>query len=192
MSWAVNGGVRTIRLINNWPSHSRNATNDKVPSILSYEQGHPGKWGYNVDITREESFRWVKVLLEGDSKYANVVEPVRNSNQLLARMNKTPVSVVADYLRLLWEYTMNDIEKRQGRDFKDIYSLKVVMSVPAMWSPAAKEKTRQAAEMAGLGGEVQLVTEPEAAALATLTDKPNMEELQVSVADERLVLASKH
>lgn len=181
ISWAVNGGAKTIRLINNWPNpEARNATADKVPSIISYAGG-PSKWGYDVDVTREECFRWIKVLLETESRYANVVEPVKKSNELLGRLNKSAVSVVADYLRLLWNYTTEDIKKLKGADFRQIYALKVVMSVPAMWSPAAKDKTREAAKLAGLGEDVMLVTEPEAAALATLKDKSDMEELQVSV-----------
>jgi len=49
--------------------------------------------------------------------------------------------------------------------------MKVIMSVPAMWSPVAKEKTLQAAKQAGLGDNVILVSEPEAAALATLKER---------------------
>lgn len=74
---------------------------------------------------------------------------------------------------------MKEIGRKQGDNFRDSYKLKVVMSVPAMWTPVAKERTLQAARQAGLGTDINLVTEPEAAALATLKDKEEMQELQV-------------
>ena len=179
MSWAVNGGAKTVRLINNWKNpQARNATADKVPTVISYVNGRPSKWGYEVG-PKDQSFRWIKVLFEPDSKYEKVLQPVKKSNELLQELEKSAVTVAADYLRELWHFTMNDIEKRQGKDFRDIYTLKVIMSVPAMWTPAAKEKTLHAAKAAGLGDDIALVTEPEAAALATLKDKSDMDELKV-------------
>lgn len=43
-----------------------------------------------------------------------------------------------------------------------------IMTVPAIWSDKAKNATMVAAEMAGMGKELTLVTEPEAAAMHTL------------------------
>jgi molecular chaperone DnaK (HSP70) len=170
-----------VRLINNWPNpQARNATSDKVPSIISYKNGKVDKWGYNVRAN-DESFRWIKILLEPDSKYTKVVEPVRKSNELLAKLGKTAVEVVSDYIREIWKYTMDDIQKRQGDDFREIYALKVVITVPAMWTQAAKEKTEQAAKLAGLPDDIAMVTEPEAAALATLKDKSDSDELAVGI-----------
>jgi hypothetical protein len=181
VSWAVNAGAKTIRLINNWPNPKyANATNDKVPSEIAYVDGKPSKWGYSIG-PNDKSFRWIKILLEPDSRYAKSVAPVKQSNEMLDQLHRNAVSIVADYLRLLWGYTMKDIEQRQGPDFRDIFDLRVVMSVPAMWSPAAKDKTLQAAKQAGLGDDIRLVTEPEAAALATLKDKSEMQELRVSL-----------
>lgn len=45
-----------------------------------------------------------------------------------------------------------------------------VLTVPAVWSDAAKDATLKAAEKAGMGarGELKLISEPEAAAVYTL------------------------
>lgn len=178
MSWAVNGGSKVIRLINNWPEpNAQNPSRDKVPSSISYVDGKPHKWGYLVGLT-DESFRWIKILLEEDHKYATTVEPVRDSNALLRKLNRTAQAVVADYLKLLWDYTLDDI-KRFHPNYQDIFALRVVLTVPAMWSPAAKDKTLQAARTAGLPRNIRLVTEPEAAALATLKEKEEEHSLKV-------------
>jgi molecular chaperone DnaK (HSP70) len=107
------------------------------------------------------------------------VEPVKKSNKLLNTLNKNAVTVVADYLRFVWNYTMEDIQRRQGADFMSIYALRVIITVPAMWTPAAKEKTLLAAKTAGFSDNITLVTEPEAAALATLKDKWETEDIKV-------------
>ena len=128
----------------------------------------------------DESFKWIKILLEENHKYITTVEPVKDSNQLLTKVNKRPYEVVADYLRLLWDYTLKDIEKFHPT-FREIFTLRVVLTVPAIWSHAAKDKTLQAAQLAGIPTPIMLVTEPEAAALATLQDKAQENSLKVGI-----------
>ena len=167
-----------IRLINNWPDPSaQNASKDKVPSSICYFNGRPQKWGYTVGLA-DESFKWIKVLLEENHKYVTTVEPVKDSNTLLRKVDKTAQAVVADYLKLLWDYTLDDIKKFHP-EYQRIFALRVVLTVPAIWSPAAKDKTCQAARMAGMPEDIRLVTEPEAAALATLKDKAQENSLKV-------------
>lgn len=139
--------------------------------------GKPQKWGYTVGLT-DESFKWIKILLEENHKYITTVEPVKDSNKMLTKVDKKAHEVVADYLRILWEYTMDDIQKFHPT-FREIFALRVVLTVPAMWSPAAKDKTLQAARLAGMPSPIKLVTEPEAAALATLKDKAEDNTLKV-------------
>lgn len=148
----------------------QNASNDKVPSSISYVDGQPQKWGYLVGVS-DESFRGIKILLEDeeDHRHPHMVELVRDSNTLLRKVQKTAQEVVADYLKFLWEYTIDDIRKFHP-DYQHIFSIRVVLTVPAIWSPAAKHKTQQAAKLAGIPGKIQMVAEPEAAALATLKD----------------------
>ena len=142
--------------------------------------GRPHEWGHLVGLT-DESFKWFKLLLEENYEYITkerTVKPVEDSKKLLGKVNKTACAVVADYLRFLWDYTLDDIKKCHP-NYQDIYELRVVLTVPAIWSPAAKNKTHQAAQRAGIPGDIKLVTEPEAAALATLKDKAEENSLQV-------------
>ena len=139
VSWAVNGGSKVIRLINNWPDPlAQNASKDKVPSSISYLNGKPYKWGYTVGLT-DESFGWIKVLLEENHKYVTKVATVKDSNTMLKKLDKTAQEVVADYLKLLWDYTLDDIKKLHP-DYQNIFALRVILTVPAIWSPAAKDK----------------------------------------------------
>jgi len=102
------------------------------------------------------------------------VQPVKTSNALLGTMNKTAQDVAADYLNFLWQYAEEDIRKHTQSGWKDIYSVKVVITVPAMWTPVAKDHTKKAALAAGITDNVSIVTEPEAAALAVFKDRAEM------------------
>ncbi|KAH7160459.1 hypothetical protein B0J13DRAFT_644084, partial [Dactylonectria estremocensis] len=165
---------KKIRLITDWPNPTGLISNqEKVPSAISYQNGQVANWGYQVG-RKEESFRWIKILLEPEPKYANTTQQVRDSNKLLSKLNITAEEVVRDYLRELWIYTKEDIRKRVMDDnWENTYTIHVVLTVPAMWSHTAKDKTLKAARDANLPRNIKLVTEPEAAALATLHDKAN-------------------
>ncbi|KAJ4292499.1 hypothetical protein N0V90_009161 [Kalmusia sp. IMI 367209] len=117
VSWAVNGGTKTIRLINDWPNPTSTVANsDKVPTKISYKDGSPHNWGYAVDF-KEESFRWIKLLLDPKNKIGRNAEAVLTSTRLLGTLNKTAEEVAADYLRLIWDYTKNDIQR-----VRDVFS----------------------------------------------------------------------
>lgn len=136
------------------------------------------RWGY-ANQAKDEAFKWFKILLEPNHKYHDGVQEVRDSSRLLKSMNKIPEEVVADYLGILWEYTLEDIRKDRGEGWRKDYALKVVVTVPAMWSHAAKEKTKKAAIMAGMPDNITMITEPEAAALSVLRDKSDDDALGV-------------
>jgi hypothetical protein len=80
--------------------------------------------------------------------------------------------VTRDYLKYIWDYTKEDICRGTGMaDWEHIYSLSVVVTVPAMWTQGAKERTKAAALAAGLPPDLRLVAEPEAAALIVLNER---------------------
>lgn len=180
MSWAY-PGRKDVRLITNWPNpKTKNPTNDKVPSTISYSGGRVERWGYS-NTSKDEAFKWFKILLEPSHKYNEEVKEVKDSNSLLTKVNKSPEEVVADYLRILWEYTMEDIKQEQGDDWRREFAIKVVITVPAMWSEAAKAKTKKAGLMAGMPDNITMITEPEAAALSVIRDKADDETLAVRI-----------
>lgn len=139
--------------------------------MISYENGVVKNWGYEVGM-KDESLKWIKVLLESRPKYPQTTDDVKRNNVLLTKLGKTPEDVVADYLRCLWNYAKEDIRKRVDDEMWEAnYSVRVVVTVPAVWSDSAKAKTLSAAKRAGMGKNITMITEPEAAALATLKEK---------------------
>lgn len=103
--------------------------------------------------------------------YKETPEQVIHARNALAKMKKTPQDAATDYLRSLWSYAQEHIRKHTPQDDDEKYATKVVVTVPAMWSDIAKQRTRAAAEAAGILGDISLVSEPEAAALAEFKDK---------------------
>lgn len=71
---------------------------------------------------------------------------------------------------------METLERNFGKEFLDATPVDIILAVPAVWSDAAKALTMQAAIAAGLGTRqsIQLISEPDAAAVCTLKDiQPN-------------------
>lgn len=138
-------------------------------------------WGYQVG-PKEESYRWMKILLEKNDKsrtwktYRDY-PMVKHTDKLLRSLQKTPEEAVSDYLREIWNYTKEDIRKREP-NWETDYNIRIILTVPAVWSDSAKDKTIRAAEKAGLKN-IQRVSEPEAAALATLRLKGQQNTIKV-------------
>lgn len=86
------------------------------------------------------------------------------------------MDAVSDYLTKIYEHTMETLNRRYGESFVNSTEVEFVLTVPAVWSDAAKNATLQAAERAGMGSrhDLKLISEPEAAAVYTLkTIQPN-------------------
>lgn len=181
VSWAINHGKKSIRLIQNWPKTGAINNNDvKVPTTIVYDStGKPANWGYTIGF-KEESLRWFKILLEADPRYSDKAREIHETRILLENLGKTPVEVAGDYLGKIWEYTQKDIRRHMGCDgWQQDCEILFVVTVPAVWSASAKQKTLDAAAAAGLGPRIQLLTEPQAAALAALEEMEDQDRLKV-------------
>lgn len=182
VSWATTAGRREVHVIDDWPHpHGRNTNDHQVPSVIVYDKytHQVSKWGHHVreqdnDLFR---FRWMKILLDPAHKYYKEAPQIKGMVERLNKIGKTAEQVVADYLKCIWDHTLATL--RRKHEEVSLYTMKVVLTVPAVWSPAAKDKTLQAARKAGLPVDIMLVTEPEAAALAVLKDKSEEETVSV-------------
>ncbi|KAF8249243.1 actin-like ATPase domain-containing protein [Wilcoxina mikolae CBS 423.85] len=103
--------------------------------------------------------------------------PARKTAQKLQQLGIPVVTVVKDFLSAIRQTTIQEIEKTYGNDWVRRSKIQYVLTVPAIWSDAAKSLMVQAAEGAGFGThrvDFSLVGEPEAAAAHTLhTIQPN-------------------
>lgn len=117
------------------------------------------------------------------------MSPLETAAQL-RRCNKTVLEAVQDYLTKLYQHTLETLTRSHGEAFMASVKIEVVLTVPAVWSDAAKNATLQAAERAGMGArhEIQMISEPEAAALYTLKSvQPNSVKLGDNVRTSRQV-----
>ena len=97
--------------------------------------------------------------------------PARKTAQKLQQLDIPVVVVVKDFLSAIRQTTIQEIEKTYGNDWVRKSKVEYVLTVPAIWSDAAKSLMVQAAEGAGFGTHrigFSLVGEPEAAAAHTL------------------------
>jgi molecular chaperone DnaK (HSP70) len=148
---------------------------------LVYKPDGSLSWGYQVPFEDKDRFSWFKLLLlrDGDlPKEIKESEPLLRARQLLEKLGKTPVEVIADYLRKLWEHALEIIAQARSPTLVGALKFHVVLTVPASWKDYARRAMKDAAKRAGIisdrsAGETVLsfAMEPEAAALATIWEK---------------------
>lgn len=162
---------------------------DKAPTtLLTDDIYNETEWGYGIR-SPEKAFKWFKLLLLNDG---DVPEELKASEQLikakqtLLSSGHDAVYVVACYLRHLWCHALRCIEREKGVAEVDKCRFRIVLTVPAIWPPYATNRTRKAAEIAGMldhrwGGETILdfISEPEAAAVATIGDMDKRSDIKV-------------
>jgi molecular chaperone DnaK (HSP70) len=93
--------------------------------------------------------------------------PAHRTEEKLQQMGIEPVEVVTDFLSQLHRVTVESIERTYGPTAE----IDWVLTVPAIWTDAAKDLMVQAATKAGFGKHrrnFNLISEPEAAAAHTL------------------------
>jgi molecular chaperone DnaK (HSP70) len=80
--------------------------------------------------------------------------------------------LVTDYMSALGDHLMYTLKEKLGEGVVKNTPLEFVVTVPAIWSDLAKDKTRQACQKArGLSASkapIHLISEPEAAAIYAL------------------------
>ncbi|KAE8370946.1 hypothetical protein BDV27DRAFT_140170 [Aspergillus caelatus] len=169
IAWALEGPVDELEVISAWPGGG-NRTTVKVPSVISCD-GQSTHWGYQVRPF-VEAFRGIKLLL--DEGQENKYTPSLASKALLRKYKTDAVQVMADYLKHLVEYAKSILQRRFGIPAQHM-NLRFTLTVPAVWSDKAKDRTMNAAIKANIRPQdITLVSEPEAAALYALRSiQPN-------------------
>lgn len=82
----------------------------------------------------------------------------------------TAADAVQDFLGEIYKHTMTTLYRRFDRTVMQNTIVDFVLTVPAIWSDAAKQITAEGAARAGIGNghSLQLLSEPESAAVYTL------------------------
>ncbi|CAI7672421.1 unnamed protein product [Penicillium discolor] len=170
---------KSINLVTEWPDSLQEE--GKVTTEMFYEYGNKF-WGYGIPKDADP-ISWFKLLLLKDE---DTPEDIRSSEFFLRAKKKvreegkTAQDLVVDYLKLLWNHTLEMILKARGEHVVNSFRFHIVITVPAIWKGYARQSMEEAAAKAGLlderdAGKTELtfVPEPEAAALATLSEEQN-------------------
>ncbi|KAI1308319.1 actin-like ATPase domain-containing protein [Xylaria venustula] len=169
-----------INIISSWPGSRRE--DGKAPTELYYEYDKI-MWGYEVPSDADPVL-WFKLLLLREE---DLEQDLRESDyyirakRKLKELEKTPVDLIADYFRALWQHTLNTIHKSRSKTVISALAFHVVITVPAIWKDYARTSMQEAANKAGIlnvrsAGPTTLsfVPEPEAAGLITLCEYGEM------------------
>ncbi|KAI4727826.1 actin-like ATPase domain-containing protein [Aureobasidium sp. EXF-10728] len=179
-------------------------TSEKVPTELAYEtatQGikrsfggqpinTPGRttekitWGFDLK-PGQPRLRCLKLRLDPRQKLPSYVSKNALDGQLLLS-GKTAEGAIADYLSLAFARVKDEMTKRLGEHMMKTTPIDVILTVPAVWSDAAKDATLRAAEKAGMGTNIGLISEPEAAAHYAIESVDNKKKI-LQVGDNIIV-----
>jgi len=174
--------VHTVR---NWEGRLPGRTvSNKVPTLIAFDTKNDNKpyWGFDIPQHLEsKTIKFVKLLLEPNasrkiSSLNDVVDPEANGD-ILRKLEIEPVDAATQYIKLLWEHAKQQIVRHVTQATFDFAEKVVLFTVPAVWSDRAKHNTYMIAVGAGLADDditLEMVSEPEAAAIAVLKDRSRM------------------
>ena len=177
VSWAVCSGDRRVNTIDCWPDPLRRFQGScGVPSAVTYEKTRPHQlcqWGFpaiqqqNHLKNESKPFKLFKLLFENPR---NVPDSDSDGNselatlkRLLVKYGKTADDITADYLQCIWTFT-KEVLNRNVRTFAREFALRVILTIPAVWTPITTERFKELAIRAGLPVDIVLLPESEAAA----------------------------
>ncbi|KAK3988226.1 hypothetical protein QBC44DRAFT_329723 [Cladorrhinum sp. PSN332] len=178
VSWADSADPKEIHHIAEWPAQYHSSGGEvQVPTLLDLASG---KWGHEVTPDMKP-IKWFKLLLLKDADIKP--DEIRNSSHRLDARRQidarrlSPVKVVSIYLEKLWGHTVKHLA---GKLDIDTVPFRVAITVPAIWPPDAVQAMREAAKLSKITEErdigpttLDLVQEPEAAALSIFQDRMN-------------------
>lgn len=171
-----------IITVQEWPAlngQTENAT--KVPTQIAYERDESGRatncWGYLIKPGTPRCV-WMKLFLDKKARVTPFDDPnlrrALEEEEMRLPPGKTAEDVTTNFFRELYEFTMQRLRQEYPDILLDMTPIKYCFTMPAIWSDQAQGKTLLAAEEGGFAArqvdEVTLISEPEAAAMATLTN----------------------
>ncbi|KAI4218635.1 MAG: hypothetical protein LQ349_008631, partial [Xanthoria aureola] len=128
-------------------------------------------WGFLIpaDAKRQTWFK-LELYPEFSRSDSALVEQFPDDRAAPSRYDRNAESIVQDYLTALREHFEAVLHNSIPASVATTIPIEYIVTVPAVWSAAAKAKTRACAEKAGMGegSTLKIVSEPEAAAVYAL------------------------
>jgi hypothetical protein len=178
-----------IEVINNWPSrHTKIGTKEKVPSEIAYSPGG-AQWGSLIPPNQPRHM-WTKLQLDRPQT-GEAAEIIKEQQFDAQSVIKQPVEIIADFLKHVKDHLLKTLDEEYRREIWSTLPVTLVVTVPAVWSDAAKDHTLQAVCQGGFNNtyfpclrRTILATEPEAAAIYTIkTLRGTTQDQQLAVDD---------
>ena len=122
------------------------------------------------------AYSWTKLLLDNNTAATEFDDGTLNSSAGMGIFRlpefKTAIEVAADFLASVYSHMMFVLERQISADILAITPIEYWLTMPEVWSDQAQRATRDAAIKAGFASrpsdELFMISEPEAAAIATL------------------------
>ncbi|KAH0338581.1 actin-like ATPase domain-containing protein, partial [Aureobasidium melanogenum] len=167
-----------IAVVKDWPG-ANNVSSEKVPSELAYVPASDAdefeiinpdssdafeiRWGLELKPDQPR-LRCLKLRLDPRQELPHYVSKQDLDDQLNT-CGKTTEDAIADYLSVVYSHAKEVMVNRFGEQMMSSTPPEIVVTVPAIWSDAAKDATFRVAKKAGMGTNIRMISEPEAAAI---------------------------
>ena len=139
-----------------------------LSSELRYEDGKC-KWGFQVDDYGLRH-QWFKLDLDPNHSrgISELSRQYPDQHALPPGYSVSSDKLCTDYLRALRQHTEEVLKHKLPASILKTTPIEYIITVPAVWSDSAQAKTRSCAFKAGMGKDLQIISEPEAAAIYAL------------------------
>ncbi|KAL9130078.1 MAG: hypothetical protein Q9217_001637 [Psora testacea] len=172
VAWAQTRRPDVQTIIIQWPDSTtgglEGVSSDKVPTELRYEQDQV-RWGFQVDDFGLRH-QWFKLDL--DPMHCRGISDLSrqypDQHALPPGYSATSEKLCTDYLSSLRTHTEEVLKHKLPASIIKSTPIEYIITVPAVWSDTAQAKTRSCAFNAGMGKDLQIISEPEAAAIYAL------------------------
>ncbi|MCJ1473626.1 hypothetical protein MMC13_002277, partial [Lambiella insularis] len=170
--------------VTQWPDSTSQGlegiSSDKVPTELHYT-GDSYRWGFQIG-DEEQRYQWFKLDLD-PSQSRGTSELARRyaaHNALPPGYDVNTEKLVTDYLTALRKHAEAFLKHKLPEGALKSTLIEYIITTLAVWTESAQAKTRTCAEKAGMGNgdRLQIVSEPEAAAVYAL-DAMNPHDIHV-------------
>ncbi|KAL1847288.1 hypothetical protein Plec18170_008635 [Paecilomyces lecythidis] len=174
-AWAMADSPHEHYLVNQWPgkppSSLNGLTSEKVPTEIAFEYNESGPtcfWGSDIPESMPRH-QWIKLALDPTQKGPALHLSSVDHRGAPPPYHALPEDLVTNYLHCIHDHLMRVLESKIGAAFGAM-TWEYVVTVPAIWTDAAKAKTNSCAQKAGLGkiSSTRMISEPEAAAIHAL------------------------
>ncbi|KAK5056031.1 hypothetical protein LTR84_012582 [Exophiala bonariae] len=171
--WAQTARPDVKTTIVQWPDSDgllEARTSDKVPTEMIYDEDEL-RWGFMIKDD-EARHQWFKLDLdpthENEVSRLTINFPDPKALPPLYDGASGAVKLSTDYLSCLRQHTVNILKLKLGEGVVNSTPIRYIITVPAIWNDAAKARTQQCGIDAGMGLDIRIISEPEAAVVHAL------------------------